>query len=63
MYINRLMMNSLYFQLVNSILNQLAKEVDLENDAIIVKLNGLIHGDEKVALKGITAQVILFSSI
>ncbi|XP_028167581.1 origin recognition complex subunit 4 isoform X1 [Ostrinia furnacalis] len=49
--------------LINSVLSQLSKEVDLENDAIIVKLNGLIHHDDKIALKSITAQMQLENAV
>ncbi|KAL0809608.1 hypothetical protein ABMA28_011140 [Loxostege sticticalis] len=49
--------------LINSVLNQLSKEVDLQNDAIIVKLNGLIHHDDKIALKSITAQMQLENAV
>lgn len=41
-------------------LHQVGSEADLVNDAIIVKLNGLIHHDDKIALKSITAQVIFY---
>ncbi|KAJ0170284.1 hypothetical protein K1T71_014212 [Dendrolimus kikuchii] len=49
--------------LINSVLYQLSKEIDLENDAITVKLNGLIHSDEKIALKSITAQMQLENAV
>ncbi|CAH0697964.1 unnamed protein product [Spodoptera exigua] len=49
--------------LINSVLNQISKEVDLSNDAIIVRLNGLIHYDEKIALKSITAQMQLENAV
>ncbi|XP_026316338.1 origin recognition complex subunit 4 [Hyposmocoma kahamanoa] len=49
--------------LINSVLNQLSNEVDLANDAIIVKLNGLVHHDEKISLKAITAQMQLENAI
>ncbi|XP_030022258.2 origin recognition complex subunit 4 [Manduca sexta] len=49
--------------LLNSVLHQLSKEVDLTNDAIIVKLDGLIHYDDKIALKSITAQMQLENAV
>ncbi|XP_050558333.1 origin recognition complex subunit 4 [Spodoptera frugiperda] len=49
--------------LINSVLHQISKEVDLSNDAIIVRLNGLIHHDEKIALKSITAQMQLENAV
>ncbi|RVE53623.1 hypothetical protein evm_001764 [Chilo suppressalis] len=49
--------------LLNSVLSQISKEVDVTNDAIIVKLNGLIHHDDKIALKSITAQMKLENSV
>ncbi|XP_048002049.1 origin recognition complex subunit 4 [Leguminivora glycinivorella] len=49
--------------LVNSVLHQLGKEADLANDAIIVKLNGNLHYDDKVALKSITAQMQLENAV
>ncbi|KAL4717891.1 hypothetical protein ACJJTC_005736 [Scirpophaga incertulas] len=49
--------------LINSVLSQLSKEVDLENDAIIVKLSGLIHHDDKIALKSIAAQMKLENAV
>ncbi|XP_023943911.2 origin recognition complex subunit 4 [Bicyclus anynana] len=49
--------------LINSVLHQVSKEADLVNDAIVVKLNGLIHHDDKVALKSITAQMQLENAV
>ncbi|XP_059062536.1 origin recognition complex subunit 4 [Achroia grisella] len=49
--------------LINSVLHQLSKEVDIESDAIIVKLNGLIHHDDKISLKSITAQMQLENAV
>ncbi|KAJ2938331.1 hypothetical protein O0L34_g13249 [Tuta absoluta] len=49
--------------MINSVLHQLSGEVDLEKDAIIVRLNGLIHHEEKVALKAITAQMQLENAV
>ncbi|XP_060808634.1 origin recognition complex subunit 4 [Amyelois transitella] len=49
--------------LINSVLNQLSKEVDISSDAIIVKLNGMLHHDDKVALKSITAQMQLENAV
>ncbi|KAJ8707151.1 hypothetical protein PYW08_011285 [Mythimna loreyi] len=49
--------------LINSVLHQISKEVDLSNDAIIVRLNGLIHHDDKIALKSITAQMQLENAV
>ncbi|XP_061726617.1 origin recognition complex subunit 4 isoform X1 [Cydia pomonella] len=49
--------------LVNSVLHRLGKEADLASDAIIVKLNGHLHHDDKVALKSITAQMQLENSV
>ncbi|XP_072937602.1 origin recognition complex subunit 4 [Epargyreus clarus] len=45
--------------LLNSVLHQISSETDITSDAIIVKLNGLIHHDDKIALKSITAQMQL----
>lgn len=45
--------------LINAALSELSQEVDLEDNAVIVKLNGLLHHDDKVALKRITAQMQL----
>ncbi|XP_050679224.1 origin recognition complex subunit 4 isoform X1 [Leptidea sinapis] len=45
--------------LINSVLREVSKEVDMESDVYLVKLNGLLHQDEKVALKSITAQMQL----
>ncbi|XP_045457641.1 origin recognition complex subunit 4 [Melitaea cinxia] len=49
--------------LINSVLHQIASEADLANDAIIVKLNGFIHQDDKIALKSITAQMQLENAV
>ncbi|XP_050359060.1 origin recognition complex subunit 4 [Nymphalis io] len=49
--------------LINSVLQQISKEADLINDAIIIKLNGLIHHDDKIALKSITAQMQLENAV
>ncbi|KAI8441392.1 hypothetical protein MSG28_015007 [Choristoneura fumiferana] len=49
--------------LVNSVLNHLSKEADITSDAIIVKLNGHMHHDDKVALKSITAQMQLENAV
>ncbi|XP_053621104.1 origin recognition complex subunit 4 [Plodia interpunctella] len=49
--------------LINSVLHQLSMEVDLTSDAIVVKLNGLLHHDDKVALKSITAQMQLENAV
>ncbi|CAH0717010.1 unnamed protein product, partial [Brenthis ino] len=49
--------------LINSVLHQVASEADLVNDAIIVKLNGLVHHDDKIALKSITAQMQLENAV
>lgn len=49
--------------LINFVLYQLEKDVDLLNDAIIVKLNGLIHHDDKIALKSITVQMQLENAV
>ncbi|XP_047038123.1 origin recognition complex subunit 4 [Helicoverpa zea] len=49
--------------LINSVLHQIGQEVDLSNDAIIVRLNGLIHHDDKIALKSITAQMQLENAV
>ena len=51
---------NIFSQLINCVLHQVGSEADLVNDAIIVKLNGLIHHDDKIALKSITAQVIFY---
>ncbi|CAF4833245.1 unnamed protein product [Pieris macdunnoughi] len=45
--------------LINSVLHQVSNEVDMNNDVMIIKLNGLLHHDEKIALKSITAQMQL----
>ncbi|XP_045508230.1 origin recognition complex subunit 4 [Colias croceus] len=49
--------------LINSVLHQVSNEVDMEHDVIIVKLNGLLHQDDKVALKSITAQMKLENAV
>ncbi|XP_038217669.1 origin recognition complex subunit 4 [Zerene cesonia] len=49
--------------LINSVLHQVSNEVDMENDVIVVKLNGLLHQDDKVALKSITAQMKLENAV
>ncbi|CAB3241820.1 unnamed protein product [Arctia plantaginis] len=49
--------------LINSVLHQVSQEVDLSNDAIIIRLNGLIHHDDKIALKSITAQMQLENAV
>ncbi|CAG9573396.1 unnamed protein product [Danaus chrysippus] len=49
--------------LLNSVLHQVSQEADVQNDALIIKLNGLIHGDEKIALKSITAQMQLENAV
>ncbi|XP_028028671.1 origin recognition complex subunit 4 [Bombyx mandarina] len=49
--------------LLNSVLHQLSRETDLENDAIIIQLNGLVHSDDKLALKAITAQMQLENTV
>ncbi|XP_014363956.2 origin recognition complex subunit 4 isoform X1 [Papilio machaon] len=49
--------------LINSVLEQLESELDLENDCLIVKLNGLLHQDDKIALKSITAQMQLENAV
>ncbi|KPJ10884.1 Origin recognition complex subunit 4 [Papilio machaon] len=50
-------------KLINSVLEQLESELDLENDCLIVKLNGLLHQDDKIALKSITAQMQLENAV
>ncbi|CAH2056329.1 unnamed protein product, partial [Iphiclides podalirius] len=50
-------------KLLNSVLHQLANELDLANDSLIVRLNGLLHQDDKVALKSITAQMQLENAV
>ncbi|XP_013136750.1 PREDICTED: origin recognition complex subunit 4 isoform X2 [Papilio polytes] len=49
--------------LINSVLGQLESELDLENDCLIIKLNGLLHQDDKIALKSITAQMQLENAV
>ncbi|XP_026490629.2 origin recognition complex subunit 4 [Vanessa tameamea] len=49
--------------LINSVLQQISKEADIVNDALIIKLNGLIHQDDKIALKSITAQMQLENAV
>ncbi|XP_068621996.1 origin recognition complex subunit 4 isoform X2 [Battus philenor] len=49
--------------LINSVLHQLSSELDLKNDSLIVKLNGLLHQDDKVALRSITAQMQLENAV
>ncbi|XP_037968820.2 origin recognition complex subunit 4 [Plutella xylostella] len=49
--------------LINSVLQQLSSEVDLDSDAIVVRLSGLLHHDDKVALKAITAQMQLDNAV
>ncbi|CAK1548822.1 unnamed protein product [Leptosia nina] len=49
--------------LINSVLYQVSNEVDMENDVIVVKLNGFLHHEEKVALKSITAQMQLENAV
>ncbi|XP_026742040.1 origin recognition complex subunit 4 [Trichoplusia ni] len=49
--------------LINSVLQQISKEVDLSNDALVIRLNGLIHSDDKISLKSITAQMQLENAV
>lgn len=45
-------------QLVNRVLWDLNQVPEFENNSIVVKLNGLLHTDDKLALKAITTQVL-----
>ncbi|XP_045782520.1 origin recognition complex subunit 4 [Maniola jurtina] len=49
--------------LLNWVLHQVSNKVDLVNDAYLIKLNGLIHHDDKLAFKYITAQMRLESAV
>ncbi|XP_052754243.1 origin recognition complex subunit 4 isoform X2 [Galleria mellonella] len=55
--------NRILVWLINSVLYELSKEVDIASDAIVIKLNGLVHHDDKIALKSITAQMQLENAV
>ncbi|KAG8226295.1 hypothetical protein J437_LFUL002734 [Ladona fulva] len=45
--------------LINSVLDELQRDVYFNDKALVVKLNGLIHTDDKLSLKDITRQMQL----
>ncbi|GBP89906.1 Origin recognition complex subunit 4 [Eumeta japonica] len=49
--------------LINSVLHQLNGELDMENDTLVVKLSGVVHHEDSVALKSITAQVMQLENV
>ncbi|KAI4467429.1 origin recognition complex subunit 4 [Holotrichia oblita] len=49
--------------LINTILKKLNEEVNVAENAFIVKLHGLIHTDDRLALKGITSQMNLENAV
>ncbi|GJQ78431.1 putative component of the origin recognition complex (ORC) that binds origins of replication [Trypoxylus dichotomus] len=49
--------------LINNILNKLNKNVDINQNAFIVKLHGLVHTDDRLALKEITSQMNLENAV
>lgn len=51
--------NSTLFQLVCSVLKQLESQKNFHQDCLVVKLHGLVHTNDRLALTGITAQMHL----
>lgn len=47
------------FQLVCSVLKELKSQENFHQDCLVVKLHGLVHTDDRLALKGITTQMHL----
>lgn len=47
------------FQLVNSVLKELSALKSFKDNALIVNLNGLVHTDDRLALKDLTRQMQL----
>lgn len=47
------------FQLVCSVLKQLESQKSFHQDCLVVKLHGLVHTNDRLALKGITTQMHL----
>ena len=46
-------------QLINSVLKELSSSKNFQDNAIIVNLNGLVHTDDRLALKDATRQMQL----
>lgn len=48
-----------FFQLINSVLKELSALKSFKDNALIVKLHGLVHTDDRIALKDTTRQMQL----
>lgn len=51
------------FQLINSALKELQRNKTFQEDCIVVKLHGLVHTDDRLALKSITFQMNLDNAV
>lgn len=49
----------IYVQLINSVLKELSSSTDFQENAVIVNLHGLVHTDDRLALKDATRQMQL----
>ncbi|XP_025833386.1 origin recognition complex subunit 4 [Agrilus planipennis] len=49
--------------LVNNIIEELQNDISFEENCLLVRLNGLIHTDDKLALKSITIQMNLDNAV
>lgn len=53
----------IFLQLLNIVLNELRNEKEFHNKAIVVELNGLVHTDDRLALKDATRQMQLETAV
>lgn len=51
------------FQLVESVIQQLEETCESYSDSVIVRLNGYVHTDDRLALKGIATQLQLDNTV
>lgn len=51
------------FQLVETAIQSLQDECEAFDDSVIVRLNGYIHSDDRLALKGIATQLQLENAV
>lgn len=52
-----------FFQLVESVIKCLESECEAYSDSVIVRLNGYVHTDDRLALKGIATQLQLENTV
>lgn len=45
--------------MINDVINELQSKSSFKKDSILVKLNGMIHTDDRLSLKSITSQMNL----